>query len=123
MADWHGSYLSEDEIVSDILARIKADPEALKRWTDTCSWSLPVGEDGQIDPEAPDHAGCLMFAGMQIRNYYGLWHDECPFTKANGDDLEIVDGIITDRRHPDNASGRIIDRVRAALAEDAGVAA
>jgi hypothetical protein len=34
-ADWHGKHLTEDEIVADMLARIKADSKALKRRTGT----------------------------------------------------------------------------------------
>lgn len=117
MEAWHGSYLDEDEIVSDMLAKIEADPEAVKRWTDPASWRMPIGKDGKIEDDAPKHAGCLMFVGMQVRNYYGLWREDCPYTKADGPDLEITDGVITDARHPDNVSGRIIDRVRAALSK------
>jgi hypothetical protein len=114
-ASWHGKHLTEDEIVADMLAKIKADPEGLKRWTDLRSWKIPLVKGGFVDPEAPEHAGCLAFAGMQVRNYYGLWHRDCPITKANGPDMEITDGIITDPRHPDNLSGRIIERVRTVL--------
>lgn len=112
---WHGAYLNEDEIVADMLTKITADAEATKRWTDPASWRLPIGPDGQVEDDVPEHAGCLTFVGMQVRNYYGLWHKECPHTKADGDDLIIEDGIIIDPRHPDNFSGRAIDRVRAAL--------
>lgn len=108
-------YLNEEEIVADMVARIKADPEGVKRWTDPHSWKMPIMGDGKMDPNAPDYAGCLLFVGMQVRNHYGLWHKECPITKGDGPDLEITDGIITDARHPDNLSGRIIDRVRTIL--------
>jgi hypothetical protein len=113
-ADWHGTHLTEDGIVADMLVKIKADPEGVKIWTDPRSWHLPL-LNGRPDPDAPEHAGCLHWVGMQVRNYYGLWHDDCPITKAKGDDLEITDGIITDPRHPDNLSGRVIDRVRKVL--------
>ena len=32
-AGWHGKHLTEDEIVADMLAKIKADPDALESWT------------------------------------------------------------------------------------------
>lgn len=111
-ATWPGRYLSEDEIVADMLANIKADPEGVKVWRDPRSWSLRLRLiNGRPDPDAPAHAGCLAFVGMDVRNYYGL----CPHTEFRSDELEIVDGVITDPRHPDNVSGRIIDRVRKAL--------
>lgn len=115
---WHGTYLSEDEIVVDMLARIKSDPDGVKIWNDPASWKLPYDERGRFAETAPEHAGSLMFVGMTVRNWYGLWKDECPHTITNGPDLEITDGIITDPRFPDNLSGRIIDRVRAVLAAE-----
>jgi hypothetical protein len=54
-----------------------------------------------------------MFAGISIRNFYGLWHADNPHTEA--EDVEITDGIITDARHPDNFSGRIMGRVKEEL--------
>ena len=80
---------------------------------------MPILGDGSIDPNAPEHAGCMMQVGMAIRNHYRLWRDDCPYTLADGPDLQIVDGIITDPRHPDNFSGRIIERVRKALQQEA----
>lgn len=113
--DWYGTYLNENEIFADMLTKIKADPEGMKRWTDPASWALPI-KDGMVEEAAPEHAGCLMFVGMQVRNYYGLWHQDCPHTLCDGPDLQIVDGIVTDSRFPDNMSGRIVDRVRSELA-------
>jgi len=113
---WHGSYLDEDGLVADILSKIQSDAEAVKRWIDPRSWRMPIKADGTFDKGAPEHAGSLMFAGMSIRNFYGLWHADNPHTAADGDDLKVEDGIITDERHPDNFSGRVIDRVKKALA-------
>jgi len=114
--NWHGSYLDEDGLVADILKKIRADAEAVKRWIDPQSWRMPLDDAGRVEKDAPEHAGCLMFASMSIRNFYGLWHADNPHTVADGNDLKIEDGIITDDRHPDNFSGRVIDRVKAALA-------
>ena len=115
--EWFGSYMDEDGIVTDVLKRVTADAEAVKRWTDTWSWKTPLwGRGFKLDRSAPDHAGCLMFAGMAIRNFYVLWHASNPHTAFGTDeDLEITGGIVTDPRHPDNVSGRIIDRVKAEL--------
>ena len=115
--EWLGHYLDEDGVVADVLKRVSADAEGLKRWLDPVSWHMPLLKmgGGKIDPDAPEHAGCLMFAGMSIRNFYGMWHADNPHTEA--EDVEITDGIITDRRHPDNFSARVIERVKAALAE------
>jgi hypothetical protein len=113
--EWFGSYLSEDGIVADIVRRVTADAVAIKHWLDPQSWRLiPLATSAQMKA-LPDHAGCLMFAGMSIRNFYGLWHADNPHTEAEF--VEVTDGIITDPRHPDNMSGRIIDRVKKTLAD------
>ena len=108
---WQESYLDEDGIVADILAKVRADPEAVKMWLDDDSWHMPMSMDGMLDKPS---AGALMFAGMSIRNWDGLWHPECPYTKNTGD-LEIKDGVVTDPKFADNLSERVIDRVRSAL--------
>lgn len=120
--EWFGSYLDEDGIVADVLKRVRADAVAVQRWLDPVSWRVPKGwlgvrtyHFGMPVKEDPDHAGCLMFAPMSIRNFYGLWHADNPHTAFDGahDDLETDDaGVITDARHPDNMSFRIIERVK-----------
>ena len=112
---WQGSYLDEDGIVADILAKVRADPKVVQMWLDDDSWHMPMSMDGLLGKPS---AGALMFAGMAIRNWYGLWHPECPYTRNTGPDLEITDGVVTDPLFADNLSGRIIDRVRADLAEE-----
>ena len=62
-ADWHGKHLTEDEIVEDLLARIRAEPGALESWT---NW----------------HPAHWFTLGAQVRNWYGLWRKDCPLTKA-----------------------------------------
>jgi hypothetical protein len=115
--EWFGSYLNEDDIVADVLKRVTADEVAIKHWLDPVSWKMPnlMSVVGSVlkRNDVPDHAGCLMFAGMSIRNFYGLWHASNPHTEV--EDLEITAGIVTDPRHPDNMSGRIIDRVKVGL--------
>jgi hypothetical protein len=93
-AGWHGKHLTEDEIVADMLARIKADPKALASWKDP-------------DPRAL--AAAHFTVGMHVRNWYGLWRKDCPLTKG--------DGTWPPPPEPDDVSARIIDRVREALAE------
>jgi hypothetical protein len=113
--NWHGKYLNEEEIAADMIAKIRANPEGVKVWLDPISWELPYSDYKVLPP----HAGALMNVGMQVRNYYGLWHPECPYTKTGGADLEVKDGIITDPMFPDNLSMRIIDRVRKVFADEA----
>jgi hypothetical protein len=116
MPEWFGSYLDEDGIVADVIKRVSADSVALERWLDPWSWKFPyLGRPMPFGPKEPEHAGCLVFADRGIRNFYGLWHANNPHT--GGDEFEITDNVITDPRHPDNFSGRIIDRVRAELAK------
>lgn len=117
--EWHGTYLTEDEIVADILANIKKH-DAAAMWLDPAAWRMPsFGPDYSPIPaeEGRDIRGALLFVGRDIRNWYGLWHPDCPITVLGGDELEITDDIITDPRFPDNLSGRIMDRVRAILKE------
>lgn len=116
---WHGSYLSEDEIVAQILSNLNADAEAMKRWRDPESWRMSTAPY----PELPQpNAGCLMFVGMSIRNHYGLWDDDNPYTNTSADpndETKVKDGVIIDPLFPDNMAGRIIERVRAAIGSEA----
>jgi hypothetical protein len=120
--EWLGTYLDEDGVVADVLKRVSADTVAIKNWLDPVSWKMPNGWLGTRlkrflpeQAEEPEHAGCLMFAGMSIRNFYGMWHADNPHTEAEF--VEVTDGIVTDPRHPDNFSARVIDRVKKALAD------
>jgi len=110
--EWFGSYLDEDGIVADIIKRVTADTVAIKRWLDPQSWYMPNVKFSLGDlamDQLPEGAGSLMFAPMAIRNFYGLWHASNPHTAFGlDDDVEITDGIVTDPRHPDNFSGRVI---------------
>jgi hypothetical protein len=116
--EWFGSYLDEDGVVADVLKRVAADTIAIKHWLDPWSWKMPDFTNFAKLSKAPEHAGCLMFAGMSIRNFYGLWHASNPHTAFGSDeDVQVEDGIVTDPRHPDNISGRIIDRVKTELAK------
>lgn len=106
---WSGRYMSEVEIIEDMIAKIKVDGEAIKAWSSPDAFVMPKLTIGC--PEVPEkHAGSLMLAGMSIRNWYGLWDSENPYTKVSACLTE--DDIITDPLHPDNFSVRIIDRVR-----------
>jgi hypothetical protein len=116
--NWLGAYLNEDDVVTDVLKRVSSDPVAVQRWLDPWSWQFPPIGARPIPfapkLDIPDHAGCLLFAPMSIRNYYGMWHANNPYTEA--EDFELTDGYITDPRHPDNFSRRVVDRVKAELA-------
>lgn len=110
---WVGRYMSEVEIIEDLVAKIKNNDDAIKVWSSPDAFVMPKFDPKSLDvPDAT--AGALMFAGMSIRNWYGLWDTDNPYTKTANKlcDMEITDGIITDPLHPDNFSGRIIDRVR-----------
>lgn len=109
---WHGTFLSEDEIVADMVAKIRADPRALKVWRDPASH----GPLQLNNPEACENAGALMFAGMGVRNWYGLWKPECPYTE--NENCVVENGVIIDPRFADNVSGRIMDRVAEELMRD-----
>jgi hypothetical protein len=114
--EWFGSYIDEDGVVADILKRVTADDVAVKRWLDPQSWYMPnvrFSLGGLAVDEVPEGAGSLMFAPMAIRNFYGMWHADNPHTEV--EDLETTDGIVTDPRHPDNFSGRVIRRVKEEL--------
>ena len=89
-AGWHGKHLTEDEIVADLLARIRAEPGALESWMN-------------CGPEIH------FTAGMKVRNWYGLWRKDCPLTKPADGHWLAPDA--------DDVSMRIINRVRKALAE------
>lgn len=114
---WFGSYLDEDGVVADVLKRVSSDPVAVNRWLDPWSWRFPPIGDRQMPfapkVDVPENAGCLLFASMSIRNYYGMWHANNPHTEV--EDFELTDGFITDPRHPDIFSRRVIDRVKAEL--------
>jgi hypothetical protein len=109
-----GRFLSEDEIVEDLVAKIVADEVAMQRWTDPVSWKFPCINPALNDfKEEPEHSGCMLWISREIRNYYGLWDPENPYTKI--DDCLIEDGVITDPLFPDNLSGRVVDRVKEIL--------
>lgn len=91
-------YMTEDEIVDHFIGRLS--DEALKSW-------IAVAKDDLIG----GHHG----TGRNIRNYYALWHEENPYTDSSDPMGDL---------HPDNMSGRIIERIweRARqLAESRGI--
>lgn len=118
--EWYGAYLSEDEIVSDMLARIKANAKIVALWLDPESWSMASlidGNSGEPKSSINPNAGALTHIGMGVRNYYGLWHMSCPLTAVPEQQYKVERGIITDERHPDNLSARIIERVRVEITD------
>lgn len=110
---WAGRHMSEVEIIADLVAKIKVDGAAIKAWSSKDSFYLPYQMTKADDGTEPEpHAGSLMFVGMSIRNWYGLWDTDNPYTKNNEKDMLVENNIVTDPLFPDNLSGRIIDRVR-----------
>jgi hypothetical protein len=87
-------FLSEDEIVADLLARIKSSPDALESW-------LKVKQDTLIEAH---HS-----VGRSIRNDYGLWDQRNPHVVL--DPSPNGEGLIDHPNYPDQMSHRIIERV------------
>jgi hypothetical protein len=110
--EWFGRFLSPDEIVDDMVKHIISNPEIVKIWCDPESFTLAglfePGRKWKTDPNP--NAGRLAFVPMNIRNWYGLWREDCPYTEIK---VPVVEnGIITDPRFPDNLSGKIIEDVK-----------
>jgi hypothetical protein len=87
-------FLSEDEIVADLLARIKTSPAALDTW-------LKVKQDSLIQAH---HT-----VGRSIRNDYGLWDVRNPHVVLDAPPNN--EGLIDHPNYPDQMSHRIIERV------------
>ena len=87
-------FLSEDEIVADLLARIKGSPDALESW-------LNVKQDSLIQAH---HS-----VGRSIRNDYGLWDARNPHVILDAPPKN--EGVIDHPNYPDQMSQRIIERV------------
>jgi hypothetical protein len=86
-------FLSEDQIVADLLARIKASPAAIDTW-------LKVKQESLIEAH---HT-----VGRSIRNDYGLWDERNPHVVL---DPPPNEGVIDHPDYPDQMSHRIIERV------------
>jgi hypothetical protein len=112
---WYGRYLSPDEIVDDMVKEILASPEAVKVWSDPESFNLAglFTKDKKWRTDNPN-AGKLFDVGQKIRNWYGLWHTECPYTEVENPVIGTKDNVpvITDPRFPDNLSAQIVERIR-----------
>ena len=97
-----GSYMNEDQILADLSNRI-TDPETLD----------VIRSNFTPKPNADQaEAFSVVYAATELgrwnRNSYGLWREDNPYTLVNPEPNE--DGIIDHPLHPDNLSGRIIDR-------------
>jgi hypothetical protein len=90
----HVPYLSEDQIVEAELKRLRPDDVKYLR---------VAGENGDL-------ARLHMHYGLWLRNTYNLWHQENPHTML-GYAPELRDGADCNPRHPDNMSGRIIEKL------------
>ena len=87
-------YMTVEEIVEDIVARGDASERA--------SWRS-VTRDQVIEA----HHG----TGREIRNYFRLWEPENPYTRIDGPDLVIENGVITDPLFPDQVSNEVMLRL------------
>lgn len=87
-------YMTPHEVSEDVLARL--GPKGLARF-----------ESARPDSLHPIHNSL----GRSIRNAYGFWEVQNPWTLLDGEDLGIRDGVITDIRFPDNLSYRIVRNV------------
>lgn len=96
-----GSFMSEDEIVEDILAHRIDDAETYELLL--YDFDPPVSEDDKLAIMAsgfnPNAFARFQF-GMWIRNSYGLWNTTNPHVTFD-----------PHRRHPDNIAGRVIEKV------------
>jgi hypothetical protein len=96
LKDWlfwpKNQYLSPDEIVEDAIGRLLIqDIEIIG--------NIPKEEMIQFHSHL----------GMIIRNTYGLWEPENPYTNINSEPNEA--GFIDDPRHPDAVSQWILERM------------
>lgn len=88
-------FMTEDEIVEDIVAEIKrAGSEAVQAW-----------KGAKFDELIRLHHS----VGQNIRNQFGLWEEDNPNVKHNPEPNEH--GIVDDPLFPDQVSQRIIERV------------
>ncbi len=92
-------YFTETEMIRDQLAWFWQSPEVVGRMVDT-SDSFMYGQR-------------YILLGRLIRNEYGLWESQNPYTKIV--DCETTDGIITDPLHPDAVSSRVTTEVMTSL--------
>lgn len=99
MTEWPKveKFLTEDEIVEVLFARTKD--------------SLGV-EDFIKDGPGLYHHGF----GTSVRNEFHLWHPENPHT-MNDYVPELRSGVDYSPRHPDNTSGRILDKLHTRLTQ------
>jgi hypothetical protein len=87
-------FLSDNEIVDDIVRCIEGDPKSLSDWL-TCPFEDLIML----------HHG----TGTHIRNYYKMWAEENPF--SNIDPPANTAGIVDHPDFPDQRSQRCIERV------------
>lgn len=89
-----GTYLSEREIIDELVDDIKQEPGVLAIWR---AWP----RDALI---MAHHS-----MGQAIRNRFGLWAEDNPHVVL--DPEPNADGVVDHPNHPDQASFRIIQSV------------
>lgn len=95
-------YFTEAEIMKDMLQWLWSDRVAVERL---------VASRGLMYM----HSNTLM--GRWLRNTYGFWEEANPLTEIRDSHLEKVDGIISDPRHPDNLSGKLVEEIFRSIKE------
>jgi hypothetical protein len=96
-----GTYLSEDQILADLPNRV-TDAETLA----LIKSNFTPSPEHRLEAIQAIHDQIAF--SRWIRNSYGLWREDNPYTLTNPPANE--EGIIYHPMHPDNLSGRIVDR-------------
>lgn len=90
-------YYTEEEIVKDMLQWFWTSPDIVEQMVDSSNGFM--------------YSQRAKLLGRLIRNEYGFWENRNPYTEFRDGVVEVKDGVIVDRRHPDNLSGLIVDKI------------
>lgn len=88
---WYGRFLTESEIVTDLIDN-RLSTEDRAEFRRTAESDLIMFHHG---------------LGMWIRNFYGLWREDNPYSRINA--APNAQGVIDDELFPDQISQRIIE--------------
>jgi hypothetical protein len=106
-----GSFMTEDQIVEDILEK-RIDDDVRRILKD--NFNPPLTEDEKLLGFNP-YAFAQSSFGRWIRNSYGLWSMDNPHVVLNPSPNKI--GVVDHPMFPDNLAGRIIDKLVQRLSE------
>lgn len=114
-----GTYMDESQILADLPRRVTDDADlALMRRNFVARLDADMTRKARslgMDVGATVRSQF----GRWIRNSYGMWHESNPHWMEG---RPSADGVMRDTRHPDNASGRIIEAFVAQLQSTGGPA-